>query len=98
MPLKKDKIRQYFRIVTSNVSYWYKNHSTPNPLGVVPDPSITKVVIGDKFSEEGVRITDENIMKGESQMALEMKNLKLRNEKRCDFHKTYPGSCSRCEL
>ena len=38
------------------VSLWYADHSTPNPLGVKPDPAITRIVVGDKFSEEGVEI------------------------------------------
>ena len=35
------------------MSFWYKDHSTPNPLGVLPDPAITKIVVGDKFSDQG---------------------------------------------
>ena len=65
--------RQFFRIVTSQVKYcivrkddyvslqvslWYTDHSTPNPLGVTPDPAVTKIVEGDKFSEEGVQIVE----------------------------------------
>ena len=38
------------------VSLWYSDHSTSNPLGVKPDPAITRIVIGDKFTEEGVEI------------------------------------------
>jgi len=56
LPLKEDTIRQFFRIVTSDVSFWYKDHSTPNPLGVLPDPLITKIVVGNKFSDEGVEV------------------------------------------
>merc|ERR1712111_80846 len=56
LPLKKDTFRQFFRFVTSDVSFWYKDHSTPNPLGVLPDPAITKIVLGDKFSDEGVEV------------------------------------------
>ena len=51
--------RQFFRIVTSQVSLWYKDHSTPNPLGVTPDPNVTKIVVGNKFSEEGVEICEQ---------------------------------------
>ena len=40
----------------SKVSLWYADHSTPNPLGVKPDPAITRIVVGDKFSEEGVEL------------------------------------------
>ena len=56
LPLSNEEYRQFFRIVTSKVSFWYKDHSTPNPLGVVPDPNFTKIVVGNKFSDEGVEI------------------------------------------
>jgi len=56
LPLKKGAFRQFFRLVTSQVSLWYADHSTPNPLGVKPDPAITRIVVGDKFSEEGVEL------------------------------------------
>merc|ERR1711974_63029 len=56
LPLKKGAFRQFFRLVTSQVSIWYANHSTPNPLGVKPDPAITRIVVGDKFSEDGVEL------------------------------------------
>ena len=56
LPLKEKTMRQFFRIVTSEVSFWFRDHSTPNPLGVLPDPKITITVCGDKFSEEGVEI------------------------------------------
>ena len=56
LPLKERTYRQFFRIVTSDVSLWYRDHSTANPLGVVPDPDITKIVAGNKFSDEGVEI------------------------------------------
>ena len=51
--------RQFFRLVTSQVSLWYKDHSTPNPLGVEPDPAITRTVRGDKFCQEGVELLKE---------------------------------------
>ena len=38
LPVDEDTYRQYFRFVTSAVSVWYENHSTKNPLGIVPDP------------------------------------------------------------
>ena len=49
LPLTAGTYRQYVRVVTSEVSLWFEEHSTKNPLGVVPDPSITKVVKGSKF-------------------------------------------------
>merc|ERR1719159_127555 len=50
LPLAEDHHRQYFRVVTSSVSIWYANHSTPNRLGILPDPAMTKIVAGDKFN------------------------------------------------
>ena len=41
------------------VSLWYTDHSTANPLGVRPDPRVTKVVRGDKFGMEGVEVVKE---------------------------------------
>ena len=49
LPLKEDAYRQYIRLVTSEVSLWFEEHSTKNPLGVVPDPEITVIVKGSKF-------------------------------------------------
>lgn len=54
LPLKEGTYRQYFRIVTSEVSIWYEDHSTPNPLGIVPDPAVTLTVKGSKFDKNGV--------------------------------------------
>ena len=51
------------RTPTYQVSLWYTDHSTPNPFGVVPDPHVTRVVVGDKFSEDGVELVDEQIQK-----------------------------------
>ena len=48
LPLKKGTYRQYFRLVTSQVSVWYADHSTPNPLGITPPHHVT-IVHGNKF-------------------------------------------------
>jgi hypothetical protein len=48
-PLRAGIVRQYFRLVTSNISVWYADHSTPNPLGVVP-PARVRIVHGSKFT------------------------------------------------
>ena len=53
-PLTQGTHRQFFRLVTSQVSLWYEDHSTENPLGIVPDPEITQIVRGSKFDESGV--------------------------------------------
>ena len=50
LPLPAGTYRQYFRLVTSDVSVWYADHSTPNPLGIVP-PENVKIVSGNKFDE-----------------------------------------------
>ena len=96
MLLEQDTFRQYFRIVTSNVSFWYKDHSTPNPRGVVPDPSITKTVVGNKFSKDGLQISTTQIRSGGKQMTDSIKKLKIRNQKRCDYHQVNAGSCDLC--
>ncbi|RHY17293.1 hypothetical protein DYB25_014180 [Aphanomyces astaci] len=46
LPLPVTTFRQYFRLVTSGVSHWYADHSTPNPLGIQPT---AKIVFGNKF-------------------------------------------------
>lgn len=40
--------RQYFRLVIGEVTAWYADHSTANPLGITP-PSTTRIVYGNKF-------------------------------------------------
>ena len=59
LPLKAGTYRQFFRLVTSRVGLWFEDHSTPNPKGVKPDPKITKIVKGNKFSEDGVFVVVE---------------------------------------
>ena len=53
LPLPVGTRRQYFRLVTNHVSVWYADHSDANPLGVVPDPKITTIVWGNKFTTDG---------------------------------------------
>ena len=60
LPMKEDTYRQFFRLVTSKVSLWFQDHSTPNPNGVKPDPEITKIVSGSKFSDAGVTVVDDD--------------------------------------
>ncbi|KDO25368.1 hypothetical protein SPRG_20737 [Saprolegnia parasitica CBS 223.65] len=47
LPVATTQFRQYFRFVTSNVSHWFAEHSTPNPLGIQPTATI---VYGNKFT------------------------------------------------
>ena len=63
LPIKEGAFRQFFRLVTSQVSLWYADHSTPNPLGVLPDPDVTRIVTGDKFGKDGVELVEENALK-----------------------------------
>jgi hypothetical protein len=50
LPLKKESQRTFFRVVTSNVSVWYADHSTPNPK--VKIPKEVKIIKGNKFELE----------------------------------------------
>ena len=43
---KEVRYRQFFRLVTSDVSLWYAKHSTSNPLGVQPQ---CEIINEDKF-------------------------------------------------
>ncbi|CAK4693571.1 unnamed protein product [Aphanomyces euteiches] len=47
LPLKTTQYRQFFRLVTSQVSHWYVDHSMPNFLGILPT---VEIVYGNKFS------------------------------------------------
>jgi hypothetical protein len=47
LPQQEDGYRQFFRLVTSIISLWFQEHSTPNPK--VPLPSHIRVVKGNKF-------------------------------------------------
>jgi len=58
LPLRRGAYRQFFRLVMSDVSLWYEDHSTPNPKGVKPDARITKIVRGNKFSIDGLEIVE----------------------------------------
>lgn len=49
LPLEEDAYRQFFRLVTSQVSTWYTDHNTPSPCGIEP-PEGCQIVEGDKFS------------------------------------------------
>ena len=49
LPMDHDGNRQFFRIVTHELSLWYEQHCTKNPNGVIPDPKITRIIKTDKF-------------------------------------------------
>lgn len=48
LPQEEDGYRQFFRLVTSNISVWFAAQSTPNPK--VPVPSHVRVIDESKFS------------------------------------------------
>ena len=48
LPQEESGYRQFFRVVTPNVSLWFSEHSTVNPK--VPLPSSVTVVRGNKFA------------------------------------------------
>ena len=58
LPASRDGYRQFFRVVTDKVSLWYIEHSTPNPMGVKPDPKVTLTVKGNKFNGERLEIIE----------------------------------------
>ena len=91
LPLREATFRQFFRIVTSNVSLWYRDHSTPNPLGVEPDPEITRTVVGDKFSEDGVEVVEDPGAR--DRRRLELERIQAYADQRCDWHQYYAGIC-----
>eukprot|EP00092_Neocalanus_flemingeri_P001415 GFUD01001511.1.p1 GENE.GFUD01001511.1~~GFUD01001511.1.p1 ORF type:complete len:396 (+),score=91.78 GFUD01001511.1:127-1314(+) len=84
LALPKGSYRQFFRLVTSQVSLWYKDHSTPNPLGVVPDPRITRTVVGNKFDGDGLNVVEET-GSVESRME-EVEQQNMRNQKKSNWH------------
>jgi hypothetical protein len=48
--------RQFFRLVTNQVSVWFAKHSTPNPLGIEPDCYVSdtdKFDLIKRFEKEG---------------------------------------------
>ena len=47
LPSLCDGKRQFFRLVSSEVSGWWEQHSTANPLGVIPR---CKILTGSKFT------------------------------------------------
>ena len=50
LPLPKGApLRQYFRLVVGEITAWFADHSTPNPLSSVKLPASVRVVNGNKF-------------------------------------------------
>ena len=68
LPMQFTRMRQFFRIMTSEVEFWFKDHYTANPLGVLPDPSVTEIVAGNVSSEEELQILNDWKPEGYKQM------------------------------
>ena len=49
LPMIQDGWRQFFRLVSHKLGVWYEEHSTKNPVGIIPDESYTKIIEGNKF-------------------------------------------------
>lgn len=49
LPLQSGTVRQFFRIVTNDISAWWRQHSTPNPLGIEPE---CKIIEHSKFERD----------------------------------------------
>ena len=58
-PLKKRAYCQYFCLVTSQVSLWFEDHYSKNPLGVTPDNRVTMIVKGNKSMQEKPNIATQ---------------------------------------
>lgn len=48
IPMRKREYRQFFRLVVGEISVWYSQHSTPNPLGITTPATIINT---NKFTE-----------------------------------------------
>eukprot|EP00457_Paulinella_chromatophora_P003440 gb/GEZN01003448.1/.p1 GENE.gb/GEZN01003448.1/~~gb/GEZN01003448.1/.p1 ORF type:complete len:606 (+),score=112.43 gb/GEZN01003448.1/:80-1897(+) len=57
VPGKAGQYRQFFRLVTSQVSVWYSEHSTPNPSKTIQLPKEVKVLTHNKFNSPTVPST-----------------------------------------
>ena len=80
LPMKTTTMRQFFRIMTSEVQFWFKDYYTANPLGVVPDPHVTEMVVGRDHSEEKLQILHAWKAKGYHQMTTEEERLQKLQE------------------
>jgi len=53
LPVLEETPRQWFRLVSQDVTVWYEQHSTPNPL--VPLPDHIHVATHNKFGDDLVK-------------------------------------------
>ena len=57
--------------MTSEVEFWFKDLYTANPLGVLPDPNVTEMVVGNDYSEGDLQILQDWKSEGYEQMRIE---------------------------
>ena len=81
LPMKKTTMRQFFRIMTSEVQFWFQEHYTANPMGVLPDPHATEIVFCDETSEE-LHIVDDWKEEGYEQMRIQEEKERQENERK----------------
>jgi len=104
LPLERRAYRQFFRVVSSELSIWFECSSTKNPLGVVP-PETTYVYQGNKFgntmkmgyspSEELSRMLTHYVKFNETDRLLQDDDL---NESEQKEEKLFNESRSCCKL
>ena len=68
LPMTQTTMSQFFRITTSEVGFWFKDHYTTNPHGVLPDPNVTDIVVGKEISEEKLKLVPDWKEEGYKQM------------------------------
>jgi hypothetical protein len=71
LPQPKKGYRQFFRLVTSNISVWFQQHSTANPK--VPIPADVVTITGDKISKAAASSGDQHRPDGETSPAKKAK-------------------------
>ena len=76
LPMKETTLRQFFRIMTSEVEFWFKDHYTANPMGVLPDPRVTEIVVGNELSED-FQILNDWKDEGYEQICMERQRLQV---------------------
>lgn len=70
--------RHYFRLVVGGITAWFADHSTTNPLGVVPPESV-RIVYGSKFElYHGISHSWSTGLRHELVAAEEEKKLRLK--------------------
>ena len=79
LPMKVTTMRQFFRIMTSEVEFWFKDLYTANPLGVLPDPNVTEMVVGKDSSAEDLKFLQDWKSEGFEQM------MRIENERETEM-------------